>query len=76
MKRKAQQKKWKKFIIEHKLPWFNGFDPGNEMKVHSRFDIYSTPVIYILDENKIIIAKRVGVEQVVDVIEKIDKFKK
>ncbi|MDP4266130.1 MAG: redoxin domain-containing protein [Bacteroidota bacterium] len=72
----SDTKKWKKFIIENKLPWFNGFDPGNENKIHTRFDIYSTPVIYILDEKKVIVAKRVGVEQVVDVIDKIDKFKK
>jgi hypothetical protein len=31
-----------------------------------RFDIYSTPVIYILDKDKKIKAKRLGAEQVVD----------
>jgi hypothetical protein len=30
------------------------------------YDIYATPVIYILDENKKILAKRIGVEQLPD----------
>ena len=32
------------------------------------YDIYSTPVIYVLDETKKIIAKRIDAEQVEDII--------
>jgi hypothetical protein len=39
------------------------------------YDIYSTPVMYILDENKKILAKRIGVEQVPDFFDNYFKDK-
>lgn len=58
---------WKKFIREHNLDWINVWDKYNFTNFRNLYDIYSTPTIYILDKNKKIIAKRIGVEQ-------IDKF--
>jgi thiol-disulfide isomerase/thioredoxin len=65
--------KWKKFIREHKLNWINVYNGVhlNDLKV--KFDIYSTPVIYLLDKNKIIKAKRIGVEQIEGLINNLDK---
>lgn len=54
---------WKKYLIEHKLNWMNLMDQQNVTGLHTIFDIYSTPVIYLLDENKKILAKRISVEQ-------------
>lgn len=54
---------WKKYIIEHKLDWINVMDQQNVTGFHTIFDIYSTPVIYLLDENKKILAKRLSVDQ-------------
>ena len=54
---------WKKFIREHHLNWINVFDPNYETGFKHTYDIYSTPVIYVLDKNKKIIAKRLDVEQ-------------
>jgi len=67
--------KWKKFIRDNKLTWVNVYDGVhlNDLKV--KFDIYSTPVIYLLDKNKVIKAKRIGVEQVEDVIKNLDRIK-
>lgn len=68
---------WKKFLIEKKITDFiNVFDPVHINNLKERFDIYSTPVIYILDKDKKIKAKRLGAEQVVDFLrylESIDK---
>jgi len=73
-------KNWKKFIIEKKLTDFiNVFDPIHINNLKEKFDIYSTPVIYILDKDKRIKAKRLGAEQVVDMLktlETIDKASK
>ena len=55
---------WKKFINEHGLDWINVYDKYHFTNFRNLYDIYSTPVIYILDKNKIIIAKRIGVEQI------------
>jgi thiol-disulfide isomerase/thioredoxin len=63
---------WKKFIDEHGLDWINVWDKYHFTNFRNLYDIYSTPVIYILDKNKKIIAKRIGVDQ----IEKFIEFEK
>jgi len=56
---------WEKFITEHNLTDFiNVYDPYNQSRFRDLYDIYSTPVIYILDRNKKIVAKRIGVENI------------
>lgn len=64
---------WKKFIVKENLKNFiHVYDPVhiNDLKV--RFDIYSTPVIYILDKDKRIKAKRISSEQVPDLLKTLD----
>lgn len=53
---------WKKYIIENDLNWINVEDPEQKTAYKYLYDIYSTPVIYLLDKNKKIIAKRIGAE--------------
>jgi len=65
-----EPKEWKSYINEHKLPWINVHDPNHESNFRKFYDVYSTPVIYLLDENKQIIAKRLSVDQLKDFIEK------
>ncbi len=60
-------KSWTKFLKEKKMfapGWYNVRDQFNHTDFHETFDVYSTPVIYILDKDKKIIAKRIGVEQI------------
>lgn len=61
---------WKKFVADNKLKWINVSDLYNNTKYRKLYDIYSTPVIYLLNEKKEIVAKRLSVEQVADFIEK------
>jgi thiol-disulfide isomerase/thioredoxin len=68
---------WRKFIIEHKLNDFmHVYDPVHLNDLKNRFDIYSTPVIYILDKDKRIKAKRLGAEQVVDMLKTLETIDK
>lgn len=67
--------KWKKFIIEHKLNFINVRDKYKNYFLRELYDIYSTPVIYILDENKRIKAKRIDVEQIDGFIDHLNKVK-
>jgi thiol-disulfide isomerase/thioredoxin len=68
---------WRKFIIEKKLTDFiHVFDPVHLNNLKERFDIYSTPVIYILDKDKRIKAKRLGAEQVVDMLKNLEMLEK
>lgn len=67
------RKEWDNFIQEKNLiedGWINVWDgPYPHSKFRDFYDIYSTPVIFILDKNKKIIGKRIGVENIKDLIE-------
>ncbi len=67
---------WRKFIIKHKLDFINVFDPVHLNNLKERFDIYSTPVIYILDKDKKIKAKRISSDQVVDMLKMLEEMDK
>lgn len=68
---------WKKFIINEKLGDFvNVYDPIHLNNIKDRFDIYSTPVIYILDKDKKIKAKRIGADQVSELLETFEQIEK
>jgi thiol-disulfide isomerase/thioredoxin len=70
---------WRKFIIEHKLQFINVYDPVHLNSFKDKYDVQSTPIIYILDKDKKIKAKKVGVDQVIELLEifeKIDKEQK
>ncbi len=65
--------KWRKYVIENKLDWMNIYDGVHINNIKEKFDIYSTPVIYMLDKNKKIKAKRIGTEQVKDIVKQMEK---
>jgi peroxiredoxin len=72
----ADPKDWKKYIREHNLHWINVIDSYlsegkyyHTISFKTKYDIYSTPVIYLLDEKKKIIAKRIGVEQLDEILD-------
>ncbi len=70
-------KDWKKFILDKKLTDFiHVFDPIHINNLKEKFDIYSTPVIYILDSDKRIKAKRLGADQVPQMLETLEQLEK
>ncbi|MCX6171693.1 MAG: DUF5106 domain-containing protein [Flavobacterium sp.] len=64
--------KYLKYIDEHKLPWINVYDGAHYNNAIEKYDVYSTPVIYILDKNKVIKAKRIESENIKDIIKAIE----
>ncbi|MCX6291386.1 MAG: DUF5106 domain-containing protein [Bacteroidetes bacterium] len=68
---------WKKYIRDNKLDWLNVSDLYNQTNFRNYYDIYSTPVIYLLDDRKRIIAKRLDTEKVSGFISDLEsgKFK-
>lgn len=67
------KEQWEQFIKENKLDgWIHAWDPDNESNYHRLYDVYSTPVVYLLDEKKKILAKRLGVEQMNEFIEHVE----
>lgn len=58
--------RWKKYIVDTQLNWINVGGNTANLDFRKVFDIYSTPVMYILDENKNIIAKRLSADDLPD----------
>jgi thiol-disulfide isomerase/thioredoxin len=64
---------WKKYIKDNHLDdWINVWDGMTVTDFKKVFDIYSTPVMYILDANKVILAKRVDVDKLQEVFDKLE----
>ena len=68
---------WKKFLVENKLNNFiHVFDPIHLNNIKTTFDIQGTPVIYLLDKDKKIKAKKLAADQVVDIINNLESIDK
>ncbi|MBT5273551.1 MAG: redoxin domain-containing protein, partial [Flavobacteriales bacterium] len=72
---------WKKFINNQKIgDWTNVADINHDEEGNpvassdwrDKYDIYSTPVIYLLDKDKKIIAKRITHTQIVEIISRLE----
>jgi thiol-disulfide isomerase/thioredoxin len=72
----SDKQKWTKYIEENKLTWINGWDPERSSHFDVYYNVQSTPMIYILDKNKIIIAKKLSVENIGPFIDNYRKIKR
>lgn len=62
------------FIEEHNFGDFiNVVDPYHQSKFKLKYNIKTTPQIFILDKDKTIISKRIGVSQLKEVMDKLMK---
>ncbi|MDA7728851.1 DUF5106 domain-containing protein [Flavobacteriales bacterium] len=75
------KKEWKKFINNQKIgDWTNVADINHDEEGNpvassdwrDKYDIYSTPVIYLLDKDQKIIAKRITHTQIVEIISRLE----
>ncbi|MFN4028277.1 MULTISPECIES: redoxin domain-containing protein [Flavobacterium] len=65
--------KYLKYIADNKLPFINVYDGAHYNNAIEKYDVYSTPVIYILDKNKVIKAKRIEADKVKEIIQSLEK---
>lgn len=70
------REKWEKYIQEYNLTWINGWDPQRITNFDYYYNITSTPIIYILDRDKKIIAKKLPVESISSFIDNYRKYNK
>jgi len=62
------KRKWIDYINEHEFyDWINAWSPYNS-DYRDTYNIVAQPAIFVLDENKKIVSKRIGAEQVEEVI--------
>lgn len=69
--------KWKKFVEENKLGegWMHLYDPMRETNYKAFYDVYSTPTIYLLDDTKTIVGKRIDHSNLAGLLEYLEKKK-
>ena len=72
----ADTTEWFKYIREKDLKWINAADLLGKSNFRKYYDIYSTPVIYLMDRNKKLIAKRIDVENLEDFLKNHEKMTK
>lgn len=62
------RKEWEEYIAENELDWINGWDPLRSTAYDFYYNVRATPLIYILNKDKEIIAKKLPVENIEDFI--------
>ena len=70
----ADKEKWSNYIQENQLDWINGWDPQRRSRYDFYYNVQSTPMLYILDRNKKIIAKRLSVDNIDSFIEDYKRY--
>lgn len=68
-------KDWRNFVRKHKLSFINVFDTDTVVDFRNIWDIYSFPVIFVIDQEKKIIAKRVPADKLGQFIDETEKLK-
>ncbi len=67
----TNQKEWEEFIEKNELfDFINCWDPKRQSNYWTLYNVFSTPVMYILDKDKKIIAKNLAVDQMVDLLKR------
>lgn len=73
----GDEKKIVDFINKNKLTdWTNVWDPEHTGDWRAKYDVYSTPTIYLLDDKKIIRGKRLDHSDINEVIEMLERKNK
>lgn len=72
----GEEKAIQEFITKHKLEeWTNTWDHEHVGDWRGKYDVYSTPTIYLMDEKKIIRGKRLDHSNVINLVEMLEKKK-
>ncbi len=72
----TDSKRWHEFIVENDLNWPNLADLASRSNMKYYYDVRSTPTVYILDENKKILLKKVATEDIPAIIDQLIAYDK
>lgn len=68
------KEQWKDFIQKNNLQdWMNVWDPDKKTNYRRLYDVYMTPVTYLLDDQKKIIAKKLDVKQIEEFLQHLQQ---
>lgn len=72
IKTEGSRTEWLQFIREHQLNgWIHGEEPQAATNYRRLYDVYATPMVYLLDDKKKILAKKLGVEQLQEFLDRV-----
>lgn len=72
---KEVDKCWSTIAEKEMDVFFNSVDPYHRSRYKTVYDIKTTPQIFVLDADKTILSKRIGAEQLPEVVDHILKYK-
>jgi thiol-disulfide isomerase/thioredoxin len=70
----SDKAQWKKYIEDNQITWINGWDPERRSNFDFYYNVQSTPMLYILDRNKKIIAKKLSADDIGNFLENYKRF--
>jgi len=72
----TRKDEWIKYCKDQKFEWINCMDAQNKSSFREMYYICSSPIAYLIDGKRTIIARRYGEEQIKDLVEQILKNEK
>ena len=69
----SEEQEFKEFVIKNRVEWINLWDKNGMGELRKKYDLESTPQIYLLDKDATIIAKDINVYDLKDIIEQLNK---
>lgn len=66
--------RWKEFVAAANPFWYHAIDPTGKSYFRVYYDVRSTPRMYLLDEDKVIIGKKLEVDQMIDIAKRRNKL--
>lgn len=73
-----EEKMWKDFLKKNPgmQEWTNVWDPEHQSRFREQYNIYMTPIIYLLDDKKIIRGKQIDYSNIAGLIDMLERNKK
>ncbi|MBS0011089.1 MAG: redoxin domain-containing protein [Bacteroidales bacterium] len=69
------KEEWEEYIAEYSLEWINGWDPTRSTSYDFYYNVRATPLIYVLDRDKKIIAKKLPSDKLEEFISTYRRLK-
>jgi len=69
----SESEKWKQYIKEQKLSWINLADLTYQSSFREDYNVKSVPFVFVLDQNRKIIARKLQVDQIADFLSNYQK---
>lgn len=68
------KKEWSEFVDKNQLTgWHHVWDPTNQSRFRFKYNVKTTPLLYLLDKDKKIIAKRIDIPTLIKLLDSLLK---